>query len=168
MSVITPMSQIIPPPDESNDFHAAHVRLLLDSYQRLLGRPLLTLDAKQSLGKQVFEADFVLASHDTAADPLFNYGNNAALDLFEFSWEDFMTLPSRHSAEAVNQEKREKLLAEVARQGFVEGYSGVRIAKSGKRFVIKNAVVWNVYDEQGDYHGQAACFADWAFIESFS
>jgi hypothetical protein len=30
--------------------------------------------------------------------------------------------------------------------------------------MIKNAVVWNLIDAKGNYKGQAAQFADWAFI----
>jgi len=30
--------------------------------------------------------------------------------------------------------------------------------------MIKNAVVWNLSDDQGIYKGQAACFGEWEFI----
>jgi hypothetical protein len=40
----------------------------------------------------------------------------------------------------------------------------VRIAKSGKRFLIKNVVVWNVYDQRQNFYGQAAYFKDWVMM----
>jgi hypothetical protein len=152
-------------PDAANGFHAEHARLLLDSYRRILGRPLMDIaEDAVDFGAQVFHANFALASHNTDADPLFNYANRVALDLFEFAWDELIGLPSRLSAEAAKREAREKLLAEVQAEGFIEGYSGIRIAKSGKRFKIKNTVVWNVYDRDGGYRGQAACFKDWEVL----
>ncbi|MGR8934854.1 MAG: MEKHLA domain-containing protein [Gammaproteobacteria bacterium] len=151
-------------PSNANDFYAEQVRLLLDSYRRLVGRPLLELSDNANVGEQVFYGDFALASHDTAADPLFNYANRTALDLFEFSWEELIGMPSRFSAEPGKREEREKLLAEVEAKGFIAGYNGIRIAKSGRRFKINNAVVWNVRDQSDVYRGQAAYFKDWIYL----
>ena len=55
--------------------------------------------------KALFEASFVLASHGTELDPIFNYGNRKALELWELSWEEFTRIPSRRSAEEVVQEE---------------------------------------------------------------
>jgi hypothetical protein len=73
-------------------------------------------------------------------------------------------MPSRLSAEPVNQQQREALLHQVKSQGFIDHYSGVRISKTGRRFRIDNAVVWNIFDQDGRYQGQAACFSDWVFV----
>jgi hypothetical protein len=35
----------------------------------------------------------------------------------------------------------------------------VRISSTGKRFLIKEAIVWNLVDDKGDYQGQAAAFS---------
>jgi len=148
-------------PSEANQFHQAHVHLLLESYLRLLKRPLIDRSDTQELGRVVFNADFVLLSHNIDADPLFDYANRMALDLFEMSWNELIGMPSRLSAEPVNREERERLLSRVAADGYIDDYSGVRISKTGKRFLIRQAVVWNVYDEQGRYQGQAASFRDW-------
>ena len=43
-----------------------------------------------------------------------------------------------------------------AAQGFIRDYAGVRIAASGRRFRIDDAVVWNLVDADGVRHGQAA------------
>jgi len=154
----------LPVPSQKNDFYQTHIQLLLHSYRRLLGKPLLELADGLSLGQQVYQADFALLSHDTAADPLFNYANQTAQNLFELSWPEFIGMPSRFSAEPVNREERERLLNQVASQGYIDNYSGVRIAKSGKRFLIERAVVWNVYDSAQHYYGQAACFSDWRLL----
>lgn len=151
-------------PDESNDFHQAHVALLLKSYQRLLQQSLLESSKQSAWGRLAFTANFALLSHNTDQDPLFNYANRTALDLFEFSWDELIGLPSRLSAEPVNQQERERLLARVTTQGFIDDYAGVRISKTGRRFRIQGAVVWNVIDEQGVYRGQAAWFKDWAWL----
>ena len=92
---------------------------------------------------------------------MFDYANRMALDLFEMSWNELIGMPSRLSAEPVNRDERERLLSRVAADGYIDDYSGVRISKTGKRFLIRQAVVWNVYDEQGRYQGQAASFSDW-------
>ncbi len=66
------------------------------------------------------------------------HANKAAQACFEYGWDEITSLPSRLSAERVDREERQKLLDEVARQGFAAGYSGLRIAKSGRRFWIED------------------------------
>ena len=142
----------------------SHCRLLVDSYQSLLGKPLLNVNPQLSIREQLDAAEFVLLSHGKDSDPLFNYGNQQALQLFELRWDELLQMPSRLSAEAINQQQRAWLLAEVSAKGFIENYNGVRISKTGKRFEIHNAVVWNLYDQQHSFYGQAACFNQWTFL----
>jgi hypothetical protein len=151
-------------PSEANNFYQPHVELLIQSYQRLLNRCIFDNIDVQDLGRQAFAADFALLSHNTDDDPLFNYANKTALELFELNWDELIVMPSRLSAEPMNQQARERLLADVTRKGFIDDYAGVRISKTGKRFNIQNAVVWNVIDEQGIYQGQAACFKEWFYL----
>lgn len=151
-------------PSEANGFHQPHVDLLIQSYQRLFNRSIFDGPTGPDPARQAFFADFALLSHNTAADPLFNYANQTALHLFEISWDALIAMPSRLSAETINQQDRDRLLAEVTRKGFIDDYAGVRISKTGKRFKIQNAVVWNVIDEQGIYRGQAACFKEWFYL----
>jgi MEKHLA domain len=153
------------PPSAANHYLAKHVNLMHSSFQQLLGYPLLTTDISDpSLAESLFNAPFVLLSHTSAADPLFNYANAKGLELFEFDWQELMMLPSRLSAEPINQAERDKLLAQVTSKGFINHYQGVRISKTGKRFQIRNAIVWNLTDSTGLYQGQAACFSDWIFL----
>jgi len=112
----------------------------------------------------LFYAPFAVVSHDTACDPVFNYANLKALELFDLSWENLTRLPSRLSAEPVNQAERDRLLAEVTEKGYIDHYEGMRISRTGKRFLIKNAVVWNIMDKNQRYKGQAAWFDQWVFL----
>ncbi|MEQ1528495.1 MAG: MEKHLA domain-containing protein [Methylococcales bacterium] len=152
-------------PSEENNYLSAHAHLLVDSYRRLLGKQLLAEPGDEhAFARRLFHAPFAVVSHDTSAEPIFNYANLTALRLFAMDWPEFTQLPSRLSAEPVNQAERERLLAQVTQQGYIDNYQGVRISKTGQRFLIKNAVVWNLLDEQGHYQGQAACFQDWQFL----
>ena len=153
-----------PLPDDTNNFLADHVALMANSFERLLGRPLADVARNESMGEKVYHAPFVLLSHNTKAEPIFNYANAKALELFELSWYELITLPSRLSAEFVNQEARATLLAEVTTNGFIDNYQGIRISSTGKRFKISHAVVWNLVDDEDRYQGQAACFSDWVFL----
>lgn len=151
-------------PCDSNQYYHEHISLLNNSYQNLLQRPLIPNESEQNLGRAAFFADFALLSHNADQDPLFNYANKTALGLFEFCWEEFIGLPSRLSAEVGNQQAREEALIKVAAHGYMEHYNAVRISKTGKRFQIKDVVIWNIHDEQGAYHGQAAVFKEWLWL----
>jgi PAS domain-containing protein len=142
----------------------AHVACLLASYDQRIGRPLLAREPGESDAEcalRLYQAPFVVLSHGIEPDPLFNYANRAAQSLFELTWDEFVGLPSRLSAEAPERGERERLLARVSAHGYIDDYSGVRITKSGRRFRILRAVVWNLSDARGRPIGQAASFADW-------
>jgi hypothetical protein len=139
-----------------------HVRLLLDSYARLLGRDLVSrkgTEAEQA--ERLFHAPFVVVSHGTEADPILNYGNAAALALWEMPWEELTRTPSRLTAEPVHRDERARLLERTREHGYVDDYSGIRISKSGQRFRIEQAIVWNLTDAANVHRGQAATFDRW-------
>ena len=117
----------------------------------------------RDLAARIFDAPFVLVSHDTQADPILNYGNQAALDLWEMSWDEFTHTPSRLTAEAIKREERAKLMEVVTRQGYFENYSGIRVSKTGRRFEISDATIWNLTSDAGQLQGQAATFSEWKF-----
>ena len=128
--------------------------LLAGSFTRLVGRDLATEVSAQAL----YEAEFCLLAHNGAADPRFIYANRAAQDCFGYSWDEFIGLPSRLSAEAPERAERDRLLAAVRERGFIADYKGVRVRKNGERFWIEQAVVWELRDAAGVRHGQAAVF----------
>jgi hypothetical protein len=150
-------------PDESPlKFIDRHASRLVRSHRLLTGRDLLPPEIPdEELGAHLFGAPFVVVSHAVAADPVFNYGNQAALELFEMTWEEFTVLPSRLSAEPMHRDERARLLEMVARQGYIDDYRGIRISKTGRRFFIERATVWNVLEESGAVIGQAATFGQW-------
>lgn len=146
-------------------FLTQHVEILRASYAHWTGES----DFDEAIGQKnaveaLFAAPFAVLSHGIGTDPIFNYGNQLALDLFEMSWEEFTALPSRLSAEVINQEERAKLLATVTQNGYINNYSGIRIAKSGRRFIIRNATVWNLLTPDGQYYGQAALIRNYEYL----
>lgn len=130
--------------------------LLNTSYLRLLGAPLVAVNIPDPARWLYEDAPFAVLAHNTAVDPVFIYGNKAAQTLFEYSWNELITLPSRLSAEPMERAERQRFLDRVLRDGFVTGYRGIRVAKSGQRFWIEDATVWDLRDEQGTFRGQAA------------
>src|SRR6185312_6022247 len=143
----------------------AHSTILARSYRQFTGRDLLSgLFNPPGLSKNLFTAPFVMVSHGTEADPVLNYGNAAALTLWGMTWEELTRTPSRLTAEAPLREERARLLAAVTERGFIDDYSGVRISKTGRRFRISQATVWNLVTERGEPCGQAAMFDQWEFV----
>ncbi|WP_395673942.1 MEKHLA domain-containing protein [Inquilinus sp.] len=144
------------------------LHLLVGSHARLVGVPLLPEDPGDddtARARWLYQdAPFCVLAHNTDADPRFVYANRAAQARFEYGWDEFTTLPSRLSAEAPDRAERQRLLDAVTRDGFIADYRGIRIARSGGRFWIENAVVWQLIDEAGALHGQAAAFRDWREI----
>ncbi|WP_211829915.1 MEKHLA domain-containing protein [Kistimonas asteriae] len=149
--------------DRNDAWLIAHTRLMANSFQSLTGKALVDCAYPDPV-TALDTATAIIVSHGTQADPIFNYANQQALRLFEMDWETFTRLPSRYSAEAPERSERERLLREVSEQGFIQNYTGVRIAASGRRFYIRNAIVWNLLDDKGAYHGQAATFSDWEYL----
>lgn len=153
-------------PDDLRQRWTLHSVALRDSFRKLTGRALIAESGDAATDAQrLFEAPFVLVSHGAEADPILNYGNAAALALWEMTPNVLMATPSRLTAEPTLRESRERLLAETARRGFVDGYEGVRISATGRRFLIRNVTIWNVDEAGGRPLGQAATFADWRFLD---
>jgi MEKHLA domain len=143
------MNSEIAEPNESNSFLCEHASIILASYERLLSVPLLPNQSELNsyeAAKCMYYLPIAVLSHNAAADPIFNYANAKALELFDFSWTEFTQLPSRLSAEVLQQAKREQLLADVREQGYITG----------------------LVDSTGKYAGQAACFAEWQFYSDSS
>jgi hypothetical protein len=144
-------------------------QLIARSLKHWTGRELLPPEvppgaAAPEYAEQIFRAPFVLVSHGTETDPILNYGNAAALALWEMSWDELTRTPSRLTAEAPNREERARLLAAVAARGFIDDYTGIRISKRGRRFRIAQATVWNLLNARGQPAGQAAMFSGWEFV----
>jgi len=137
---------------------AARIALIAQSHFALTGRHLVR---GGDVADALWTLPAVVLAHGVQDDPLFFYGNRAALDLFALRGEQLVAMPSRLSAQAPNRAERERLLERVSRDGFIDDYAGVRIASTGQRFRIEQAVVWNLVGDEGAPCGQAATFAHW-------
>jgi len=138
---------------------------LLDSYVRLINQELITREGTtQEQAKRLYKSSFIVASHGLQDDPILNYGNQAALDLWEMDWDQFTQTPSRLTAEPVNRDERARMLEQAKTHGYIGDYRGIRISSSGKRFLVEKATVWNIQKLDGTPLGQAAMFSDWAYF----
>ncbi len=146
---------------QANGFHANHVQNLCRSFRHWTGQDLIKPLGELPLAESLYHASAVVLSHNTAPDPLFTYANLSGQKLFEMSWATVLQTPSRHSAEPVERSERARLMEAVTLRGFINDYRGVRVSASGKRFLIEQAIVWNVIDEEGALIGQAATFDHW-------
>ena len=153
-------------PSPANRYQVEHTERLRCTFHALTGRDLIDPAlSPEAAAETLFHAPFVILSHNTAPDPILTYGNLTVLKLFALSWEQLIQMPSRLTAEAPNRVERARLLAEVTRRGFIDDYSGVRISRTGQRFLIQQATVWNLTDDEGQLCGQAATFREWQPLE---
>ena len=70
---------VLPEPSENNAYLVEHVTLMDDSLQRLTGKNFTDFGLnRNNLAKNVYHAPFVIVSHNTDPDPIFNYANLTA------------------------------------------------------------------------------------------
>ena len=142
-----------------------HAQVLLDSFAARVGRQLISRDGDPiQQANRLFLAPQVVVSHGTEADPILNYGNRAALELWETDFASLTQMPSRLTAEPMHRDERARLLERTTRDGFVDDYRGIRISSRGRRFLIERAIVWNLESPDGKRLGQAATFDHWTML----
>ncbi|MGO6694937.1 MEKHLA domain-containing protein [Rhizobium johnstonii] len=133
--------------------------LLVGSFRRLVGKELV--DKNRGPEWLYGDAPFVVVAHNADPDPVFGYANVTAQRRFGYSWNEFTKIQSRLSAGPAERGERQKLLDAVNDNGFMANYRGLRVMKSGKRFWMKDGIVWQLRDKRGFDHGQAATFSSW-------
>ncbi len=138
---------------------------LLDSYaywvkQELIDRSGTSLEQSERL----FRNPCIVVSHGLEDDPILNYGNRVALNLWIMDWKQFTQTPSRFTAEPINREERSRMLEQAKTQGYITDYRGVRISSTGKRFQVDQAIIWNIQKPDGAPLGQGATFSAWRFL----
>lgn len=149
----------------SNPNIVAWCQYLLNSYAYWTKNELLKRDGTPlTQAERLFDYSQIVVSHGIQIDPVLNFGNRAALRLWEMDWEQFTRTPSRLTAEPMNREERSRMLAQAQNQGYISDYRGIRISSTGKRFLINQAIIWTVQDTSGATVGQAATFSDWQFL----
>jgi PAS domain-containing protein len=99
-------------------------------------------------------------------DPVFTFVNDAACRLFLYDKMKFIGLKSKLSALAEDREGRSKMLMQAGENGYISNYAGVRVNSQGKRFKIKDALVWTLKDDSGMEIGQATVIPEWESIDS--
>lgn len=131
---------------------------IAESYYRLTGSPLIPaaeVADGPDLVESMYRAPQLLLCHDGADDPKFTYANQAALAAFELPWSGFIGMPSRLSAAPDDQSERSEMITQATASGYFTGYSGVRVASSGRTFRIVDATLWRVTDSDGTVLGLA-------------
>mmetsp|Transcript_21290 Transcript_21290/g.24289 ORF Transcript_21290/g.24289 Transcript_21290/m.24289 type:complete len:251 (-) Transcript_21290:84-836(-) len=101
---------------------------------------------------------FGILSHGTQADPIFNYGNRASLELFEQTIETLCRTPSRHSTVPELMEDRSQLIEAIERDGHGTIDDAIRVGATGNLFRIRRIVVWTVRDDAHNRIGLAAIY----------
>src|ERR1700753_2612256 len=125
-------------PSEQNDYQSGFVVRVAGAFAQATGRRLIEeaeLDP-HALSKSAWHGDFALLTHRGGEQAVLNYGNAFALALWECDWDDFTATPSAATAPNEASAARDHLMEQVAANHFVSAYSGERVSRSGKRFVI--------------------------------
>ena len=101
----------------------------------------------------LFESSCVVVSHGVEPDPILNYGKSNGLGpVGELSWD---REPIRHppdSRPSPDPAEREECWNAGEIEGYFDGYRGVRISSTGKRFLVEHALIWNVIDPSWSSH----------------
>ena len=142
-------------------------QIMTDSYRQLLGQNLIEIESgktPEQLAEALFHAPFVLVSHNAQANPIYNYANQTALQLWSLSWSQFTQTPSAATTEPDARSDRQKMLQQAQEQGYIDNYQGIRIASNGQKFRIEQVKLWNLTDESGRRCGQAATFPCWTWL----
>jgi hypothetical protein len=148
----------MPSPSASNGWHGDFIARVVAAFARVTGGDLVdeaSLDPA-NLGRSVWDGDFALLTHDR--DAILTYGNRFALDLWEMDWETLIRTPSRLTAPEEDRAARAAIMAAVERDGFTRAYTGRRVSRTGKLFLIENATVFTLTDEKGAGFGTGAFF----------
>ena len=142
--------------------------MILGSHQRGFGGPLLAgIQPEHSNLQQaqaLFAAPRVVLAHDGRSDPHLIYANARALALWRRPWAAMVGLASRLTAEPGERPGRALMLAEARHRQAIGGYGGIRIDSSGRRFQLRGARLWTLWDRHGQAIGQAASFSDWWWL----
>ncbi len=144
------------------------IQFILNSYKLAFGKDLLAIEKTSPtlrlLSQELFSTPIVVLAHDGAIDPRINYCNSQGLKLWSMRWEQIFGMPSRLTAPIEQRNERNLLLKKVLETNSIVGYQGLRMDSLGRRFLIRNASIWTIWDEQNFPCGQAAAFSSWDYI----
>ena len=149
-----------------------HACYLIESYNKLSGKELVDMNIYKTnplkaTNEMFLNMNRIVLSHGVQKDgagPILNYGNSAGLKLFSASWDQLTQMPSRYTADTeTDRELRQQFMDEVTKNNIVSNYQGIRISLDKKKFLIKEAVVWNIVIND-QFFGQAATFDKYEYI----
>lgn len=153
-------------PDAANGFQGDFASRVARSFAHVTGRDLFAeagIDPAMP-GASAWRGDFALLTHRGDPAAMLNYGNRFVLSLWEMDWDQFAATPSAATAPEDGVEERRQMMEEVARTGFVSGYNGRRISRSGRLFVIRDVTVWRLDEPDGGNFGVAAFFRRYDYV----
>ena len=100
-----------PFPEKDLDFLVRQTRLILSSYRHWKGKSFWPEEKSgEILAHEIFYAPFVLCSAGNEQDPVLNYGNQKALDLWQMDWNTFTRTPGQKTAEPMERAARDRFL----------------------------------------------------------
>lgn len=74
-----------------------HSHLIAYSYNFWMSKDLFPgITDNMLLSEALYHAPFIVVSHGTEKDPVFNYANLSAQKLWKIDWEDFIKMPSSY------------------------------------------------------------------------
>lgn len=129
-----------------------HNLLLIESFSRQLGRPMMDDADITEIGKLLWEAPYGLISSDRynteeeGAQPKVVYANQAALDALEAEWHAVVGKPLGEFGAAEE-----------------DPFGGKLKSSSDKSFKLLNTSAWKVEAPSGKIMGEAAVFDSWEY-----
>jgi hypothetical protein len=158
----------------------AHVAMLNANLQKWTGRGLFAHMFEDTKDKSLHEWDdihmssqFAIMSHGSSSGlsgPIINYANFGTCGVLELPRDKLLQFPAYMVAEpGWDQEEWQLALARLKELGTkysddptrqcISMYSGWRCTLPGqRRFYVRDGVVWNLYDQEEKYVGQAVLF----------
>lgn len=127
---------------------------LFDRINAILGEETI------STPQQIHESDrFAVLSHGNQSDPIYNYVNAAGFRVFRWPEEVYYRLPSRKSApEGSARNERAKVIDDTVAGDTTYIGEAVRVRYPNATVTLRNAILWNVYDDDGYRVGQTVLF----------
>ena len=113
-----------------------------------------------STPQQIHESErFAVLSHGNQSDPIYNYVNAAGFRVFRWPEDVYYQLPSRKSApEGAARNERARVIDNTVAGDITYIGEAVRVRYPNATVTLRDAILWNVYDDDGCRAGQTVLF----------
>jgi hypothetical protein len=107
---------------------------------------------------------FAILSHGNQTDPVYNYVNAAGFAVFGWPEELYHRLPSRFSAPhgSDRQQRASVIQSTTDRSNITYIDKALRVRYPNATVTLKDAILWNVFDDDGIRVGQTVLFDAYA------